>query len=215
VSLAAWAYRGQLCAKIRTLEIDKHSFQSRSLLRQCAASRNVPGLANRRTRRVFFVWASWRLFFNSCEGQRNCEPEDEATLRGDTLRKQDVGEVARLPTPPLAFEKRLSMERKKNQKVIHIHCPKTDAKRDLTPDNCVVALIDHQPQMLFASSNFDRQSIQKQARWHSRRLPQGFDVPSCSRRWRRKACSGNMWPQIKAGFFPKKETIARNRRNSW
>ena len=29
----------------------------------------------------------------------------------------------------------------------------------LTPDNCVVAFIDHEPQMLFATANFDRQSI--------------------------------------------------------
>ena len=29
----------------------------------------------------------------------------------------------------------------------------------LTPDNCAVAFIDHQPQMLFGTSNFDRQSI--------------------------------------------------------
>ena len=29
----------------------------------------------------------------------------------------------------------------------------------LTPDNCVVAMIDLQPQMLFGVGNFDRQSI--------------------------------------------------------
>jgi nicotinamidase-related amidase len=28
-----------------------------------------------------------------------------------------------------------------------------------TPDNCVVTLIDHQPQMLFGVANFDRQGI--------------------------------------------------------
>jgi len=37
--------------------------------------------------------------------------------------------------------------------------PKLSEKGLLTPDNCVVALIDHQPQMLFGVSNFDRQSI--------------------------------------------------------
>ena len=36
---------------------------------------------------------------------------------------------------------------------------KRSEKGLLTPDNCVVALIDHQPQMLFGTSNFDRQSI--------------------------------------------------------
>ena len=36
---------------------------------------------------------------------------------------------------------------------------KRSEKGLLTPDNCVVALIDHQPQMLFGVSNFDRQTI--------------------------------------------------------
>ena len=36
---------------------------------------------------------------------------------------------------------------------------KRSEKGLLTPDNCVVALIDHQPQMLFGTSNFDRQAI--------------------------------------------------------
>ena len=36
---------------------------------------------------------------------------------------------------------------------------KLSEKGLLTPDNCVVALIDHQPQMLFGVSNFDRQTI--------------------------------------------------------
>ena len=36
--------------------------------------------------------------------------------------------------------------------------PKLSEKGLLTPDNCVVALIDHQPQMLFGTSNFDRQT---------------------------------------------------------
>jgi hypothetical protein len=36
---------------------------------------------------------------------------------------------------------------------------KLSEKGLLTPDNCVVALIDHQPQMLFGVSNFYRQTI--------------------------------------------------------
>jgi hypothetical protein len=37
--------------------------------------------------------------------------------------------------------------------------PTLGEKGLLTPDNCVVALIDHQGQMLFGTSNFDRQGI--------------------------------------------------------
>jgi hypothetical protein len=39
------------------------------------------------------------------------------------------------------------------------HRPRFSEKRLLTPDNCVITLIDLQPQMLFGVSNFDRQSI--------------------------------------------------------
>jgi hypothetical protein len=37
--------------------------------------------------------------------------------------------------------------------------PKLSEKGLLTSDNCVVALIDDQPQMLFGTSNFERQTI--------------------------------------------------------
>ena len=36
---------------------------------------------------------------------------------------------------------------------------KRSEKGLLTPDNCVLAMIDLQPQMLFGTSNFDRQAI--------------------------------------------------------
>ena len=36
---------------------------------------------------------------------------------------------------------------------------KRSEKGLLTPDNCVVAIIDLQPQMLFGVTNFDRQTI--------------------------------------------------------
>src|SRR5260370_16900355 len=37
--------------------------------------------------------------------------------------------------------------------------PKLSEKGLLTPDNSVVALIDHQPQMLFGVATFDRQGV--------------------------------------------------------
>ena len=37
--------------------------------------------------------------------------------------------------------------------------PKLSEKGLLTPDNSVVALVDHQPQMLFGVSNIDRQGL--------------------------------------------------------
>jgi hypothetical protein len=37
--------------------------------------------------------------------------------------------------------------------------PKLSEKGLLTPDNCVVALIDHQGHMLFGASNFDDRKL--------------------------------------------------------
>src|SRR6201981_2451182 len=83
----------------------------------------------------------------------------------------------------------------------------------LTPDNCVVAFIDHEPQMLFATSNFDRQSIINStvALAKATRI---FDVPVVLSTVETKAFSGNMWPQLKA-IFPGQAPIERSFMNSW
>jgi len=69
----------------------------------------------------------------------------------------------------------------------------------LTPDNCVVALIDHQGQMLFGTSNFDRQGIINNtvAIGKAARV---FDVPVVLTTVETKSFSGNMWPQLRAVF---------------
>jgi nicotinamidase-related amidase len=83
----------------------------------------------------------------------------------------------------------------------------------LTPDNCVVALIDHQPQMLFGVSNFDRQSIINNtvALAKATRI---FEVPVVLSTVETKSFSGNMWPQLKA-IFPDRTPIERSSMNSW
>jgi nicotinamidase-related amidase len=83
----------------------------------------------------------------------------------------------------------------------------------LTPDNCVVAFIDHQPQMLFGTSNFDRQSIINNtvALAEATRI---FDVPVILTTVETKGFSGNMWPQLKA-VYPDREPIERSSMNSW
>jgi len=90
---------------------------------------------------------------------------------------------------------------------------KRSEKGLLTPDNCVVAFIDHQPQMLFGTSNFDRQSIINSvvALAKATRI---FDVPVVLTTVESKSFSGNMWPQLKA-IFPDWETIERSSMNSW
>jgi len=90
---------------------------------------------------------------------------------------------------------------------------KRSEKGLLTPDNCVVALIDHQPQMMFGVAGFDRQSIINNtvALAKATRI---FDVPVVLTTVETKSFSGNMWPQLKA-VFPGREPIERSSMNSW
>jgi nicotinamidase-related amidase len=94
---------------------------------------------------------------------------------------------------------------------------KARAKRSekglLTPDNCVVTLIDLQPQMLFGVGNFDRQSIINNNVALSK-AARVFDVPVVLSTVETKGFSGNMWPQILA-IFPKQTPIERSSMNSW
>ena len=90
---------------------------------------------------------------------------------------------------------------------------KRSEKGLLTPDNCVVALIDHQPQMLFGVANFDRQSIINNtvALGKAARV---FDVPVVLTTVETKSFSGNLWPQIRA-VFPEQPAIERSSMNAW
>src|ERR1700760_4344416 len=90
---------------------------------------------------------------------------------------------------------------------------KRSEKGLLTPDNCVVAFIDHQPQMLFGTSNFDRQSIINNtvALAKATRI---FEVPVVLITVETKSFTGNRWPQLKA-VFPEQNPIERSSMNSW
>src|ERR1700730_5846078 len=91
--------------------------------------------------------------------------------------------------------------------------PKLSEKGLLTPDNSVVALIDHQPQMLFGTSNFDRQTIINNTVALAK-ASRVFDVPGVLTTVKTKAFSGNIWPQLRA-VFPGQEPIERSSMNSW
>jgi nicotinamidase-related amidase len=83
----------------------------------------------------------------------------------------------------------------------------------LTPDNCVIALIDHQPQMMFGVAGVDRQSIitNTVALAKAARV---FDVPVVLTTVETKSFSGNLWPQIRA-VFPEQAAIERSSMNAW
>jgi nicotinamidase-related amidase len=91
--------------------------------------------------------------------------------------------------------------------------PKLSEKGLLTPDNCVVAIIDLQPQMLFGVANFDRQTVINNNLVLTK-AARVFDVPVVLSTVETKAFSGQMWPQIQA-VFPRQTPIERSSMNSW
>ena len=90
---------------------------------------------------------------------------------------------------------------------------KLSEKGLLTPDNCVVTLIDLQPQMLFGVGNFDRQLVVNNNLVLAK-AAKVFGVPVVLSTVESKAFSGNIWPQIQA-VFPKQVPIERSTMNSW
>lgn len=90
---------------------------------------------------------------------------------------------------------------------------KRSEKGLLTPDNCVVAFIDLQPQMLFGVANFDRQSIIN-ANQILAKAARVFDIPVILTSVETKSFSGNFWPHM-LSIFPNQPIIERSSMNSW
>jgi len=90
---------------------------------------------------------------------------------------------------------------------------KRSEKGLLTQDNCVVALIDHQPQMLFGASYPDRQSIINYTVALAK-ATRVFDVPVVLTTVETHSFSGNLWPQIQA-IFPRQTPVERSSMNPW
>ena len=91
--------------------------------------------------------------------------------------------------------------------------PKLSEKGLLTPENCVVTIIDLQPQMLFGVANFDRQTIINNNLVLTK-AAKVFGVPVVLATVETKSFSGAMWPQIQA-VFPGETPIERTSMNSW
>ena len=91
--------------------------------------------------------------------------------------------------------------------------PKLSEKGLLTPDNCVVTLIDLQPQMIFGVANFDRQTVINNNLLLSK-AARVFGVPVVLSTVETQAFSGYMWPQIQA-VFPGQPPIERSTMDSW
>ena len=90
---------------------------------------------------------------------------------------------------------------------------KRSEKGLLTPDNCVVTLIDLQPQMLFGVQNFDRQAVVNNNVMLAK-ASRVFDIPIVNSTVETKSFSGNLWPQVRA-VYPEHKLIERSSMNSW
>jgi nicotinamidase-related amidase len=90
---------------------------------------------------------------------------------------------------------------------------KRSEKGLLTPDNCVVAFIDYQPQMLFGVTSIDRQALINNVVALAK-AARVFDVPAVLSTVETKSFSGNIWPQLKA-IYPDTPLVERSSMNSW
>jgi nicotinamidase-related amidase len=83
----------------------------------------------------------------------------------------------------------------------------------LTPENCTVIFIDHQPQMTFGVASIDRQTLMNNTIGLAK-AAKVFNVPTILTTVETESFSGNMWPQL-TELFPGQKPIERSSMNSW
>lgn len=83
----------------------------------------------------------------------------------------------------------------------------------LTPENCTIIFIDHQPQMLFGVSSIERQTLINNTIGLAK-AAKIFNVPVILTTVETRSFSGYMWPQL-LEIFPGQEPIERTSMNSW
>jgi nicotinamidase-related amidase len=83
----------------------------------------------------------------------------------------------------------------------------------LTPDNCAVIFIDHQPQMFFGVANIDRQDLLNNVLVLAK-AAKIFRVPVILTALESEGFSGNITPQL-LDLFPNQMPIERSNLNSW
>lgn len=83
----------------------------------------------------------------------------------------------------------------------------------LNPGNCVVVLIDHQPQMFFGVGSTDRQTIKNNVVGLAK-AAKIFKVPTILTTVAAESFSGPLIPELQA-VFPDQKPIDRTSMNSW
>ncbi|SHE60854.1 Nicotinamidase-related amidase [Microbulbifer donghaiensis] len=87
------------------------------------------------------------------------------------------------------------------------------AKSLLTPDNHTVILIDHQPQMAFATRSHGVQDVRNNVTGLAKSA-KAFNVPTILTTVASKSFSGPLFPELQA-VFPKQTPIDRTTMNTW
>src|SRR5437667_10820610 len=83
----------------------------------------------------------------------------------------------------------------------------------LTPDNCAVIFIDHQPQMFFGVANIDRQDLLNNVLVLAK-AAKIVQVPVILTTVESEEFSGNITPQL-LHLFPNQNPIERSSLTSW
>lgn len=83
----------------------------------------------------------------------------------------------------------------------------------LTPDNCAVVFIDHQPQMTFGVANIARQLLVNNVVMLAKGARE-YGVPAILTAVETESFSGYIWPQL-MDVFPGQTPVERSSMNSW
>ena len=83
----------------------------------------------------------------------------------------------------------------------------------LTPANCAIIFVDHQPQMFFGVANIDRQDLLNNLMILAK-TAKIFDVPVILTAVESKGFSGNITPQL-LDILPEETPIERTNLNAW
>jgi nicotinamidase-related amidase len=83
----------------------------------------------------------------------------------------------------------------------------------LTPDNCQLIFIDHQPQMAFGVQSIDRQTLKNNTVGLAK-AAKIFDIPTIITTVETESFSGHTYPELLA-VFPDAPLLERTSMNSW
>ncbi|CAM6801206.1 Nicotinamidase-related amidase [Enterobacter intestinihominis] len=83
----------------------------------------------------------------------------------------------------------------------------------LTPANCQIIFIDHQPQMAFGVQSIDRQVL-KNNTVALAKAAKGFNIPTIITTVETESFSGNTYPEL-LDVFPGQDILERTSMNSW